>query len=30
MRPGSVKPADLAVFFVSLAVIVALIVWALS
>jgi hypothetical protein len=29
-RPGRVKAADLAVFLVALAVVVALVVWALA
>ena len=30
MRPGKVKPVDLALFAVALAVVVALVVWAIS
>jgi hypothetical protein len=30
MQPGRVKPADLAVFLIALAVIVAAVIWALS
>ena len=30
MRPGKVKPADLALFVVALAVVVALVIWAIS
>jgi hypothetical protein len=30
MRPGKVKPVDLALFVVALAVVVALVVWAIS
>jgi hypothetical protein len=30
MRPGKVKPVDLAMFLVALAVVVALVVWAIS
>jgi hypothetical protein len=30
MRPGRVKPADLAIFLVSLAVVAALVAWALA
>jgi hypothetical protein len=30
MRPGKVKPVDLAMFVVALAVVVALVVWAIS
>jgi hypothetical protein len=30
MRPGKVKPVDLALFVVVLAVVVALVVWAIS
>jgi hypothetical protein len=29
-RPGRVKPADLAIFLVALAVVVALVVWAVA
>jgi hypothetical protein len=29
MQPGKVKPADLALFFGALAVVAALVVWAL-
>jgi hypothetical protein len=29
-RPGRVKPADLAIFLVALAVVAALVVWALA
>ena len=30
MQPGKVKPADLAIFLVALAVIAAAVIWALS
>ncbi len=30
MRPGRVKTADLAIFFGALAVVVGLVIWALS
>jgi hypothetical protein len=30
MRPGKVKPVDLALFVVALAVVVALVIWAIS
>ena len=30
MRPGRVKAADMAIFLVALAVVVALVVWALA
>jgi hypothetical protein len=30
MQPGRVKPADLAVFLIALAVIVAAVIWALA
>ncbi len=30
LRPGRVKPADLVVFLVALAVVVALVAWALA
>ena len=30
LRPGRVKPADLAVFLVALAVVVTLVIWALT
>lgn len=30
MRPGKVKPVDLALFVVALAVVVALVVWAIT
>jgi hypothetical protein len=30
MRPGKVKPVDLALFVVALAVVIALVVWAIS
>jgi hypothetical protein len=30
MRPGRVKAADMAIFLVALAVIVALVVWAVA
>jgi hypothetical protein len=30
MQPGKVKPADLALFLGALAVVVALVVWALA
>ena len=30
MRPGRVKAADLAMFLVALAIVVGLVVWALS
>jgi hypothetical protein len=30
LRPGRVKPADLAVFLIALAAVVALVVWALA
>jgi hypothetical protein len=30
MRPGKVKPVDLALFVGALAVVVALVVWAIS
>ena len=29
LRPGKVKPADLVIFFVGLAVIVAVVLWAI-
>jgi hypothetical protein len=30
MQPGRVKPVDLALFVVALAVVVALVIWAIS
>lgn len=30
MRPGKVKPVDLALFVVALAVVAALVIWAIS
>jgi hypothetical protein len=30
MRPGKVKPLDLALFVAALAVVVALVIWAIS
>jgi hypothetical protein len=30
MRPGRVKPADLAIFLIALVVVLGLVVWALS
>jgi hypothetical protein len=30
MRPGKAKPVDLALFVVALAVVVALVIWAIS
>jgi hypothetical protein len=30
MRPGKVKPVDLALFVVALAIVVALVIWAVA